>query len=312
MSAPAAALGRINLRQGSALYWFLVLLFCLSWSSAYPTAKLAMAVSPPLLFLGVRFLLAAALLLVYAATRREFHANIPWFGLSILGLLNLAGYQGLFWEAMRLDSAGLAVVVGSLVPITTAACAAPLLGERLTPAKFGGLLLGLGGAIYVVRNRLDMGEDPHGVWFLIAGLVAMTAGTILFKRLAPATTLAVTVGVQQLSAGLLLLGIGLATEDPLRIVPGADYLLAMGWFVLVVSVGALLLWFLLLRTGTATAATSLHFLMPPLGLVMTWAVLGEPLHPSDLLGVVPVALGIWLATRPDPVAKALEPSRRPG
>jgi len=140
----------------------------------------------------------------------------------------------------------------------------------------------------------------------------MTAGTILFKKLAPATTLPVAVGVQQLAAGIALLGVGIATEEPALIVPGPTYVLTLGWFVLVVSVGAMLLWFLLLRAGTATAASSLHFLMPPLGLLMTWAVLGEKLHPSDLLGIVPVALGIWLATRPDPHTKALRPSRRPG
>jgi drug/metabolite transporter (DMT)-like permease len=197
----------------------------------------------------------------------------------------------------------MAVVVGSLVPILTATCAAPLLGERLTPAKFIGLLLGLAGAVFVVRNRIAMGADPGGVWYLVAGLVAMTAGTILFKRLAPATTLVVAVGVQQLAAGAALLAVGLLTENVTRTTVGPAYLRTMAWFVLVVSVGAMLLWFLLLRSGTATAASSLHFLMPPLGLVMSWAVLGETLHPSDLLGIVPVALGIWLATRPDRVKK---------
>jgi drug/metabolite transporter (DMT)-like permease len=281
----------------------MVLLFCLSWSSAYPTAKLAIATSPPMLFLGIRFLLAAVVLMGYAAIRRQFRGPIPWAGLSVLGLLNLAAYQGMFWEAMRTESAGMAVVVGSLVPILTAACAAPLLGERLTLPKFSGLLLGMAGAIFVVRNRLALGEDPAGIWFLVGGLLAMTAGTILFKKLAPATSLPVAVGVQQLAAGAALLVIGLATEDPARIVPGVAFVLTMLWFVLVVSVGAMLLWFLLLRAGTATAASSLHFLMPPLGLLMTWAVLGEKLHPSDLLGIAPVALGIWLATRPERIEK---------
>ncbi len=303
---------RFALRQGSALYWVFVLLFCLSWCSAYPTAKLAIGVSPPMLFLGIRFLLAAGLLMAWAAIRGEFRGPVPWVALAVLGLLNQAGYQGLFWEAMRTDSAGMAVVVGSLVPIMTAACAGPLLGERLTWSKIAGLLLGLSGAVFVVRNRLEMGEDPGGTIYLVAGLVAMTAGTILFKKLAPASSLAVTVGVQQLAAGAALLLVGLATEDPTRIALDATYGLTLAWFVLVVSVGAMLLWFLLLRSGTATAATSLHFLMPPLGLLMTWAVLGETLHPSDLLGIVPVALGIWLATRPDPEVKALAPSRPVG
>ena len=63
-----------------------------------------------------------------------------------------------------------------------------------------------------------------------------------------------------------------------------------------ILVDAVLLWFRLLTNGTAFAASSLHFLMPPLGLPMSWAVLGEPLQALDLLGVVPVALGIWLTT----------------
>jgi drug/metabolite transporter (DMT)-like permease len=71
--------------------------------------------------------------------------------------------------------------------------------------------------------------------------------------------------------------------------------------VVVVSIGAMLLWFWLLTRGTASAASSLHFVMPPLGLVMSWAVLGEQLQVLDLLGVAPVALGIWLTTRAAPV-----------
>jgi len=62
------------------------------------------------------------------------------------------------------------------------------------------------------------------------------------------------------------------------------------------SIAALLLWFFLLRRGTASSASSLHFLMPPLGLLMSWAALGEALNPLDLLGVIPVAIGIRLAT----------------
>jgi drug/metabolite transporter (DMT)-like permease len=303
----------MNPRQGSAGYWVLVLLFCLTWSSAYPAAKLAIAVSPPQLFLGVRFLLAGIVLLIYAAARGQFRGRIPWVGLAVLGLLNQAGYQGLFWQAMRTEPAGMAVVIGSLNPILTAACAAPLLGERLTPLKVAGLLLGLAGATFVVHNRVALGEDPVGILYLVGGLVAMTAGTIAFKLLAPACSLPVTVGVQQVTAGLACLGFGMAREDPTRILPGAQYGLTMLWFVVVVSIGALLLWFLLLRAGTATAASSLHFLMPPLGLMMTWAVLGEPIRSTDLLGIVPVAFGIWLATRPDrPAAAVLQPSRPSG
>jgi drug/metabolite transporter (DMT)-like permease len=48
----------------------------------------------------------------------------------------------------------------------------------------------------------------------------------------------------------------------------------------------------------ATAASAYHFLMPPLGMLFGWILLGEHVYAPDLLGVVPVAAGIWLVTRP--------------
>jgi drug/metabolite transporter (DMT)-like permease len=78
---------------------------------------------------------------------------------------------------------------------------------------------------------------------------------------------------------------------------------ATAFLVLLVSVFAYLLWFKLLERSGATAASSYHFLMPPLGMFFGWLLLGEHVSYTDFAGIVPVALGIWLVTRPAP-AKA--------
>ena len=65
-------------------YLSLVLLFCLTWSSAFPTAKLAISTSPPLLFLGLRFLGASLVLLAWAAWRGQLRQ------MTILGSEQLA------------------------------------------------------------------------------------------------------------------------------------------------------------------------------------------------------------------------------
>ena len=70
------------------------------------------------------------------------------------------------------------------------------------------------------------------------------------------------------------------------------------------SILAYLLWFHLLKVCGATAASSYHFLMPPLGMLFAFLVLGEHVEFRDLLGIIPVALGIYLVTRP---AAALAP-----
>jgi drug/metabolite transporter (DMT)-like permease len=40
--------------------------------------------------------------------------------------------------------------------------------------------------------------------------------------------------------------------------------------------------------------------MPPLGIVFGWLLLGERVAPADIIGIVPVAIGIYLVTRPVP------------
>ncbi len=279
-------------------YLFLVLVFCLTWSSAFPAAKLAIQAGPPLLYLGVRFGIAAALLLGWAGLRGELAGRIPWLALILLGVINQAGYQGMAWQGMRTVSGGLATIIASLNPVLISVLAVPLLGERMTGRKLAGLALGFLGAAFVVRNRIVVsGEDPVGIGFLVFALLSMTAGTLLYKRLAPKASLAVAVGAQQIGASLaLLIAGGAVGERWAQFVPGPELWLTMLWFIFVISGASFLLWFYLLRRGTAASASSLHFLMPPLGLLMSWAVLGEPLDPLDLLGVVPVAIGIRLAT----------------
>jgi drug/metabolite transporter (DMT)-like permease len=64
------------------------------------------------------------------------------------------------------------------------------------------------------------------------------------------------------------------------------------------SVVGYLLWFRLLTMFGATAASTYHFLMPPLGILFGWILLGEHVGARDLIGVLPVAVGIYLVTRP--------------
>jgi drug/metabolite transporter (DMT)-like permease len=284
------------------VYLTLVLLFCLTWSSAFPAAKLAISVGPPLLYLGIRFSIAACLLLGFAAVTGRLKpipgSPTPWLALMALGVINQAGYQGLAWLGMRSVSGGLATIVASLNPVLVAVLAVPLLGERMTWRKLAGLALGFAGAAFVVRNRVVVtGEDPTGIALVAIGMVAMTLGTLLYKKIAPRVDLVTAVGTQQVGAGAALLLAGTLTGEHL-----SDFIISpllfgtMAWFIFVISIGAFMLWFFLLRRGTASAASSLHFLMPPLGLLMSWAALGETLHPLDLLGVIPVAIGIRLAT----------------
>jgi drug/metabolite transporter (DMT)-like permease len=279
----------------------LVAAFCLLWASAFSVAKLAVADCPPLLVLSARFLLAAAVMLGAAAIFR-----VP-FKLSrrdvlifaVLGIANQAAYLGLSYVGIRSISSGLAALVISANPVLTAVLAAVFLSERMTWRKLAGLLLGIGGVAFVVEHRLAGGvEQTVGIAFTIAALISLTAGTILFKKFAPTGGLWVGNGVQSLSAGLATLPFALTFESVEDIVPTWRLIASLAYLALFVSVFAYILWFHLLKVSGATAASSYHFIMPPLGMLFGWLLLGEQVALSDMIGIVPVASGIYLVTRP--------------
>ncbi|EYC51589.1 multidrug DMT transporter permease [Hylemonella gracilis str. Niagara R] len=306
----------------SSSYLAQVLVFCLCWSAAFPLAKLGLRDAPPLKFLCLRFLLASVLMLAWGALRAWRRGTPffprdpdaagqasrwrPWVLLAVIGLCNNALYLGLCWSGMLHLSSGLSSVIISTNPVWVALAASLLLGERLDWRRGAGLLLCMAGVCWIVWQRLGLRDDTTlGVVLVSAGALSLVAGTMLFKRwqqrLAHVDLLlnnAVQVGV----SGLLLIPLALWLEAGQAIHWTPSFVWSFTLMVGLVSIAAYLLWLHLLRTRSATEASALHFLMPPLGLLMSWLSLGEPLQGSDLLGILPVAGGLWLVTRREPRA----------
>ena len=288
----------------------LVVTFCLLWSSAFSAAKIALADCPPLLLLTARFLIAGVVVLGLAAvvgTSWRGLARRDLLALAVLGIANNALYLGLNYVGMRSISSGLSALIVSTNPVLTALLAAAVLGERMTWRKAAGLLLGVGGVAFIVENRIAAGIDsPTGIMFTIAALLSMVGGTILFKRLAPNGGLWVGNGVQNLAGGLVLVPFAFTLESIGEVAPSWSLIIALAYSALLVSVVGYLLWFHLLTTCGATAASAYHFMMPPLGMLFGWLLLGERVAFADFIGIIPVALGIYLVTRP----AALPPQSR--
>jgi drug/metabolite transporter (DMT)-like permease len=272
---------------------------------AFVAGKIGVTECPPLILLTARFSLAGILILGISALRGEGW-QLSWRDaavFAVLGVANNALYLGLGYTGLKTVSAGLGGLIVSANPAFTAVAAAVFLGEALTWRKATGLLLGIAGVGFIVWHRMSVGTDSvHGIVYTLASLASIVVGTILFKVLAPKGSLWVGNGVQNLAGGLALLPIAFTLSDVSEIVPSARLLGAFAYLVLGGSILAYLLWFHLLKVCGATAASAYHFLMPPLGMLFAFLVLGEHVEFRDLLGIVPVALGIYLVTRPGKVA----------
>ncbi|MDP9459776.1 MAG: DMT family transporter [Actinomycetota bacterium] len=299
MTAPAVSAGQ---RLG------LPVLFVLLWSTGFVGAKYGLPYAEPFTFLGVRLVAAAVLLALLALVMRSARpASRAQTGhAAVAGVLLHAGYLGGVFYAISIGvPAGVAAVIVSLQPVLTAFLANQLLQEHPTRRQWLGLVLGVLGVALVVGPGIaaSPGSDvPLPVAGLASCLVALasgTAGTLYQKRNGDAVPLVWGTAVQYAAAAVPLLLLAVGTER-MTIRWTGNFVLALVWLVLVLSIGAVLLLLLLLRRGTASSVSSLLYLVPPATAVEAYLLFGERLSALSLVGIGVTAAGVALVVLPEP------------
>lgn len=284
---------------GARLYVPLAVLFSLLWASAFDFVKIAQRGLPPLFLMGSRFVVAGGLLILIAlASGRAFPSSrTGWMRLAVLGLLNYGLYLGLTSIALERVSGGLGAVLASTNPLMLAAIAPFVLLERVSRLRLAGMLVAFISVIAIMASRIGVHDTPLGMALILVANVFLTAGTVLFKRWAPEQHLTVVNGIQLLAAAAVVLIPSLAFERLGAIKVTSDVLFAFLYLTVVVSLGAMTIWFFMLRSGDAARATSYFFLNPVFGLFLGALLLSEPLRPLDFVGAAGVAGGLYMIQR---------------
>jgi drug/metabolite transporter (DMT)-like permease len=274
--------------------------FVVLWSSGYVFGKLGLPYAGPATFLFLRFCIVVALMLPVALfTRAAWPRSWRAAGhIVVAGLLVQAAYLGCVFAAIHYGvPAGLAALIVSIQPLLTAALVGKLLGERVTPRQWLGFVLGLVGVALVVEHKLSFaGAELWGFVFCLAGLAAITIGTIYQKKFGGGMDLRTGSVIQFAASALVMAPIAFGVEG-LRVEWSADFVIALGWLCLVLSIGAITLLFILIREGAAGKVASLFYLVPPVTALMAWGLFGETLGVFGIVGMAVAAVGVALVNR---------------
>ncbi|MEY3525769.1 MAG: hypothetical protein RIR92_1834 [Pseudomonadota bacterium] len=276
---------------------FFPLLFVALWSTGFIGARLGMPHTEPLTFLFVRYLAVIALMWGIAiATKAPWPAHgRDWGHIGIAGLMLHAGYLGGVFIAISLGlPAGVAALVVCLQPLLTAVCAGWLLGETVRARQWLGLLLGLAGVSLVVANKLGAVFTWQALVASVFALVAITFGTLYQKRFCPAFDWRTGV-VAQFIPTAVVTGVCAWWFETGRMDFTGEMVFALGWLVLVLSVGAVSLLNWLIRQSSAVNVASLFYLVPPCTALVAWALFGESFSYLALWGMAMVVGGVYLA-----------------
>jgi drug/metabolite transporter (DMT)-like permease len=276
--------------------------FVLLWSTGFIGAKFGLPYAEPFTFLALRFALLLVILGIAVPALRAPWPSIRLAGhLAVSGLLVHAVYLvGVFGAIHRGVPSGLTALIVGLQPLLTAVVVGPVLGERVTPRQWLGFLLGLAGVAMVLSTRLTgisfSGFGWDGVVFALAALLGITAGTLYQKRFCTGMDLRSGTLVQYAAALVLLTPAALMFEN-LDIRWSWAFVFALGWLVLVLSLGAIMLLMTLIRLGEAAKVASLFYLVPPVTALMAFLLFDEALNPLALMGMATAAAGVALVVR---------------
>ncbi|MFN9491019.1 MAG: DMT family transporter, partial [Betaproteobacteria bacterium] len=171
---------------------------------------------------------------------------------------------------------------------------------RVNRAQALGLARGLAGVALVDCHKIPgPGRRPARVLLALLALASITLGMLHQKRHCPSFDARAGAVIQFAAALLLTLPLAAATET-MAVSWTAEFLIALGWLVLVLSVGATSLLFRLIERGEATRVTSLFYLTPAVTAVMAWLMFGETLGLMAIAGMAVALTGVALVNRGNP------------
>jgi len=271
--------------------------FVLLWSTGFVGARMGLPYAEPFTFLAHRFVILTVVLSAIALLWRA-----PWpktlreaGHIAIVGLLIHGSYLGgVFWAISHGVHAAVAALIVGVQPVLTAIAAGPYLGEKISLRQWSGLLIGFCGVALVVGDDIGRGgSSAVGVLACIVSLTGITLGTLYQKRHAQGMDLRSGSAIQFAAASVPIVVLSLVFEEG-HIEWTGEFIFALGWLIVVLSLGAMTLLYMLIRQGAASKVASLFYLVPPVVALEAWILFDETLKPGDIIGMAAAMIAVAL------------------
>jgi len=299
VSAASGTMDRRDAVDLAAVAIMLVLTF--SWGLNGVAAKLANVGFNPIFLTVVRSAVGGALVFLWCRYRgvRLFDAD----GTLPAGLLAGCLFGGefvLIFVGLEYTSVARSALMVNTMPFWVLIGAHFLLGEKISAAKFLGLVLAFGGVVLVFSDKLSL-PGPSAI---IGDVMSIGAGilwaatTLVIKRSRLVAAGAEKLLLYQLAVSSVMALPLLAFAGPvLRDVSFVPVAALLFQAVYVVAV-TYLVWFWLMRRYPAAGLSSFAFLTPVFGVLCGGLLLNEPLSIRIFLALALIGAGLVIVNRP--------------
>lgn len=288
-------------------------LLALIWGSSFLFIKVALEGLSPTQIVAGRLVAGAAVLGVAVAfgVARYPRGWSEWRVVTLMSLISNVFPFALFaWGQERVTSS-LASVLNATTPLWTAglAAAALLPGERLNTRRVVGLVLGLAGVVVIVEPWGSGGGQVLGELACVGAAACYGVGFVYTSRHITGKIPTMTAAVGQITAGAVSASaIAIVTTTTSSASTTVDFQIAAAVLTLgAVGTGlAYLLFFRIVESAGPTAASTVTFAMPFVGVLLGVIVLDESIGWNVAFGGAVVIAGIIAVRRRTAIEEPLE------
>ncbi|CAI1602804.1 putative DMT superfamily transporter inner membrane protein [Serratia quinivorans] len=273
-------------------------LVALTWGTTWMAMKIAVTVIPPIYATGLRFLVAAPLLLLLA-----YFTQTPLLfpkGRRGFQLLVCVAYFAIPFTLMiygeRYVSSALASIIFANMPVAVLMVSVMVLGERISISQLTGLIIGvisLSGILWLESTGSGETRWP-GVAALLAAVFIHAVMYVLCKKHGQKVSVLTYNALPCLGAGILLFTLGYFTEKPDTSLFTPYALLSVGYLGLVAGVFGILAYFALQQRASAFQASLVFLVFPLIAITIEKLVDKTTIANASLWLIAPLLIGILM------------------
>ncbi|MEV8637666.1 EamA family transporter [Streptosporangium sp. NPDC051023] len=263
------------------------------WGFNFVVMQAGLRHFPPLLYVTLRFTLAAFPALLFVGGPRA-----PWRWVVAAGATLGVTQYGLLLVGMRAGMpAGLSSLVVQIQAVFTVIFAVVLLKERITSRRITGMGVAFAGLVLIALN-LGNGSPVGAFVLVVASALAWGMGNIAVRKAAPPDSLRFTVWMSAVAA-LPMFGLSLLLEGVPHLTFSVEGTLSVLYVALISTLGGFGVWGFLLRRYDASVVAPYSLLVPVFGMSSAALFTGEPISTVKLLAGALIVCGVLYAgTRP--------------
>lgn len=284
--------------------WAMLAALVAMWGSAFMFVKLGVASVPPATLVAGRLVVGAATL--YAILRLRGLRLWPfarrWRSITLLALIgNCAPFYLITWGQQYIDSA-LAGILIAVMPLATLLLAHFFVtGERMTPARSAGFLVGFAGVMCLMGPAALAGiggslQEVAAQAMILGGALCYAANSVLARRVVSDDFLGTATAVIVVSTAVAI-PLAIALDRPWELTPSAGSTAAILWLGVGPTAIATIVYFRLIASAGPTFMSIVNYLSPVVALVAGVFLLGEKPGPAAVSGLALIMLGIAVSRR---------------